>query len=164
MKSNNLLYQKDILKVNICFIILFSMLSLVTFVIGYFSSIQNLLISIGEKIISRSLNHKVWVTYFNSISKLFTPVFLLQLFFKLFSTFFVNKCNNSFISLLRCIAMLMVYFLHVSIFTNTRGIPLFEREYMRIFRTPAWGGYGYFSYFQATLREKVFQTRGTLLI
>lgn len=57
----------------------------------------------------------------------------------LFCHLFVEKCNNTFLNLLRVVACLMVFMLHTSIFTELKG-PLFTNQFVKLLRTPAWGG------------------------
>lgn len=151
MKNFEFYYKKANVILLICFLLAFS-----SFLLLYFSPIQNLLILVGEKLISRPLNHEVWLSRFDCWAKLFTPIFLSLLFFKFFSLFFAKKCSNSFLNLIRCIAMMMVYVLHTSIFTNSRGIFIFDKLYMKIFYTPAWGGVWIFFILGGFLAGKSF--------
>ena len=125
--------------VNIGVLVSFAFLAFL-FLLLYFLPVQNALIFLGERLVSHPLNHDAWIFRFDYWSRFFAPFFLSVFIFKFFSFFFSEHCSNSFLNLLRCIATMMVYILHTSIFTNSRGAYLFEKNYMKIFQTLAWGG------------------------
>ena len=143
-------------KFNISFVVAFVLSVSLVILVSYSAPVQYLLITFGERLVSRPLNHEVWIARFDNVGIFFLPILVLIFFLKCFSSFFVNKCNNSFINLLRLIAMLMVYFLHVAIITGRRGTNLFEVPYMRVFQTPAWGGMDFFYTFRIPCRKRFF--------
>ena len=110
------------------------------------------------------MNHEKWFEFLFVTAKHCIVIIVPLLVYKIFSLWFSLNVKDSFINLFRVVACLMVYFLHTSIFTNSRGIPLFTRYYTKVFQTPAWGGYGCSLFWAVILQEKVFQKAGTVLI
>ena len=106
-----------------------------------FYPVRELLISVTEKSVTgRVLNHPHWHSVMIDLSQKGFFALISLILLSVFSHFFVEKCSNSFMNLVRVCACLMVYFLHVSIFTNQRGT-LFTNNFIKLFMTPAWGGY-----------------------
>ena len=123
-----------------------------------FSPIRGGIIRFTETfVMHRLLNHEKWDGLLFNMAAYSVLVFFPLLILKLFSLYFSLKVQNSFINFVRCLACLMVYILHTSIFTNSRGVPLFTSFYTKLLQTPAWGGYGYFSFLADFWQAKVLQ-------
>ena len=122
-----------------------------------FSSVRYNIIKITETfVMHRLLNHEKWDGLLFNTAVYSVLVFFPLLILKLFSLYFSLKVQNSFINFVRCLACLMVYILHTSIFTNSRGVPLFTSFYSKLLQTPAWGGVWIFFILGGFLAGKSF--------
>lgn len=141
-------------------IILFSIFS-ASLLLATLCLLQNVregIILLSEKLFfKRALNHEKWLEFLFVTAKHCIVIIVPLLAYKLFSIWFSRRVHDSFLNLLRVIACLMVYFLHTSIFTNSRGVPLFTRYYIKVLQTPAWGGMDIFHSFGLPCREKFFR-------
>ena len=130
-------------KINLAVIFIIALVFFALFCLRFFC-VQTVLIDFAERrLLHRGLNHELWLSRFNYVSSFsfLIPVVFASLLMKAFSFFFANRVKDSFLNLLRCVACLMVYCLHVAIFTNNcAGGQIFDKAYMKVFQTPAWGG------------------------
>ena len=151
-------------KLNVVVLCFFAALIVVAFSL-MLPVVRDIIISLSEKLIfHRPLNHEKWSASVFVAAKHCVVLAVLFFVYKTFSLWFSLKVHNLFLNLLRSIACLMVYILHVSLFTNSRGVPLFIRYYTKVLKTPAWGGYGCSLFLVAILREKAFWKGGMVLI
>lgn len=146
-------------KINLAVIFIIALVFFALFCLRFFC-VQTVLIDFAERrLLHRGLNHELWLSRFNYVSSFsfLIPVVFASLLMKAFSFFFANRVKDSFLNLLRCVACLMVYCLHVAIFTNNcAGGQIFDKAYMKVFQTPAWGGVWIFFILSGYLAGKGF--------
>lgn len=126
------------------------------FTLLLFPFFRNILILTTEKIfLKRKINHDFWNEYIKNISIYAIVLTIIVTVLKIFTFIFSQKCKNSFINLSRCVACLIVFILHSSIFTERNGA-LWNNNYIRLLKTPAWGGVWIFFILSGYLAGKSF--------
>ena len=115
-----------------------------------------LIVSAERFLVHRPLTREVWHERFLAFWQFLSLFIWCLIVLKAFSLFFVVRVHNSFINFVRVLACMMVYILHASMFTTSRGTPLFTNLYIRLLQTPAWGGVWVFFILGGYLAGKSF--------